>query len=320
MKNREVKQFYAFTLVELLVVISIIALLLSILMPSLGRARQQAYRSSCASNLSQLNMSWQLYHADNDSFLVSPYTSIDEAPLKNNWVADGNDLGNEPSKAFDLPSSSYMGRRSRRRVKPEPDDSQKKIDKIGGTKQAIKDGALWPYTGEPKIYQCRAAKYNLNRSYAIAYTMGGERKENDSRDGIKPFREFGEIDKPGKRMTFADSRTEHRFLYGPFWPIEIRDDRLKFKPYDGFNGQYMANNHRTGDNYSFADMHVEFLRYKNKETVEMIEKINYVPYERYHGKAKDTERETDMEIVEAASSKDNIDLKKMITYLKGRKK
>lgn len=55
----------AFTLIEVLVVVAIIALLVAILLPSLSRAREQAHRVQCASNARQINLACIMQAEDN---------------------------------------------------------------------------------------------------------------------------------------------------------------------------------------------------------------------------------------------------------------
>lgn len=65
-----------FTLVELLVVISIIALLLSILMPSLSAARESAKKIACASNLKSLGIACVGYGTENRNELPGPMNYV----------------------------------------------------------------------------------------------------------------------------------------------------------------------------------------------------------------------------------------------------
>ncbi|HVX83948.1 MAG TPA: prepilin-type N-terminal cleavage/methylation domain-containing protein [Phycisphaerae bacterium] len=68
------KRRAAFTLIELLVVVAIIALLIAILLPSLARAKAQAQKTACASNLHQLGLALNTYAGEFENNLP-PETS-----------------------------------------------------------------------------------------------------------------------------------------------------------------------------------------------------------------------------------------------------
>jgi len=86
-----------FTLVELLVVIGIIALLISILLPSLNRARETANRVKCGSNLRQVGQAILLYSNENKGNY--PRTKYNASVNQHNYNLDGQ-TGNTVADPF----------------------------------------------------------------------------------------------------------------------------------------------------------------------------------------------------------------------------
>ena len=92
----------AFTLIELLVVVAIIALLISILLPSLSRARETSRLVACLSVHKQMSTANFMYADANQQFYV---------PLGNNVAASSSSSGNKGAWMVSIPFRQLLGLR-----------------------------------------------------------------------------------------------------------------------------------------------------------------------------------------------------------------
>lgn len=152
----------AFTLVELLVVVSIIALLLAILLPALQSARESAKSIGCASNFRQTGLLMNMYALDNQQ-LLPPHSAIINGSGYGDrgWrmlldglrqgKSNGSDFPAEPNSMFICPSLPQDIRAQRNGVLTGIGMNQMLSVKVASPSTSVGWGAIGYYWPEPRI-------------------------------------------------------------------------------------------------------------------------------------------------------------------------
>ncbi len=145
-----------FTLIELLVVVAIIAMLISILLPSLSKARAQARTTLCLSRIGQLGKAFMIYADDYGEafpFIATCHEPVDQPEARETWLADWLSAADPVATLERVIHSDeeawYTG--------PDP------------APRIIRSGILFSYTRFETLYRC--PEFERNRDSSMAHKL-----------------------------------------------------------------------------------------------------------------------------------------------------
>lgn len=243
-----------FTLIELLVVIAIIAILASMLLPSIAKAKMKANGVYCLNNHRQLMLAWRMYADDNSDHITfaGDANGDGSAPVAGTWVGGLMDFDPANRSNWDV-------------------------------NQDIVKSPLWTYCGRnANIWKCPADRSKITpsngpsagkvvkrvRSMTMNIFLGGDAgylPPMREFDGWKIFYKLSEFTDPGpaKTFVFLDQR-EDSVNTGTF-AVSMTGfpDARKTE----FFQDYPGSHHLKAAGFSFADGHSEIKRWLDPRTM-----------------------------------------------------
>jgi prepilin-type N-terminal cleavage/methylation domain-containing protein/prepilin-type processing-associated H-X9-DG protein len=242
---------FGFTLVELLVVISIIALLMGVLLPALSRAREQGKRAACLYYQRQLTTAWMMYADDNSDKIVNG-----DAEEYGDWETS--------SGAYACPPTT--GSPNHCREKPWVLRDWDGTLTLAQRKNQITNGALFRYVKDIKAYKCPRANADETRSFSTVDQMNvtviPAAVLNSSVNLIKVRQD---IKKAYERMIFVDDGGCEGKTEGG-WTVTFQKPPQWWDPPSARHGD--------GTTFSFADGHAEYHKWLESSTLDCAKQGN----------------------------------------------
>jgi prepilin-type N-terminal cleavage/methylation domain-containing protein len=236
-----------FTLVELLVVIAIIALLASLLLPTLAKSKESAKRAKCMSNQRQLYLAWTMYTGENDGRIPGNHDMGGLVPETPAWVYGHMSYENDPNFQAVLwhnTNTSFI---------------------IPG-----RHGSIGRYVGSLGPYRCPSdvswvmiggQRYNRLRSYSMNPNTGWE--------GMMDYKAFY------NESQISDVGAQSIFIF-----TDEHEDSIEDGIFDFFSNAAPSSRHSQGAVFTFADGWTRLKKWTDhRARLPVIRKRQYAPDE-----------------------------------------
>jgi prepilin-type N-terminal cleavage/methylation domain-containing protein len=229
----------AFTLIEMLVVILIIAILAALLLPALSKAKQQTQGIKCMNNGHEMGYAWTMYAADNGDKCVNNYgvtqteTEVNDETY-GTWCCNNMDW---TAASLATPGSQSM--------------------------VLLTKGLLAPYMSKSVAsYQCPADPTGRSRSYSMNACMGafepgdtGQPQQADNYGQVQRFLKISKIPSAARFYVFLDEQPDS--INDGYFEVA---DGITYSTESGYGGEWgdvPAAYHNRACGFAFADAHSE---------------------------------------------------------------